>query len=67
MQSRQKLLFNNAKPRLKKSGNKEFDVPMGCFDGAEVSELVGVYIPHLLKTTLEKENVGFCCDDGLGI
>ena len=44
MQSRQTLLFNNKDPWPKKSGNEEFDVAMGCFDGAEVWELVGVYI-----------------------
>ena len=42
MQSRRMLLFNNKEPWLKKSGNEEFDVPMGCFDGVEVCELVGV-------------------------
>ena len=67
MQSRGKLLFNNKDPWPKKSGNEEFDVPMGCFNGAEVCELVGVYILHLLRTVLRKENVGFYCDDGLGI
>ena len=40
---------------------------MGRFNGAEVCELVGVYILHLLRTVLRKENVGFYCDDGLGI
>ena len=29
---------------VKKEGNKDFDVPMGCSDGAEVRELVGSYI-----------------------
>ena len=61
------LLFNNKEPWLKKSGKEEFDVPMGCFDGAEVCELVGVYILHLLKTVMRKENVGLHRDDGLGI
>ena len=67
MQSRQTLLFNNKEPWLKKSGNEEFDVPMGCFDGAEVCKLVGVYILHLLKAVMRKENVGLYHDDGLGI
>ena len=67
MQSRRTLLFNNKKPWLKKSGNEEFDVPMGCFDGAEVCEVIGVYILHLLKTVMRKENVGLYRDDGLGI
>ena len=55
MQSRQTLLVTNKDPWLKKSGNEEFDVPMGCFDGAEVCELVGVYILHLyIKNCYEK-------------
>ena len=63
MQSRRTLLFNNKKPWLKKSGNEEFDVPVGCFEGAQVSDLVGVYILHLLKTVMRKENVGLYRDD----
>ena len=67
MQSRRTLLFNNKEPWLKKSGNEEFDVPMGCFYGAEVCELVGVYILHLLRTVMRKENVGLYRHSGLGI
>ena len=67
MQSRRTLLFNNKEPWLKKSGNEEFDVPMGYFDGAYVCELVGVYILHLLRTVMRKENVGLYCHDGLGL
>ena len=67
MQSRQTLLFNNKELWLRKSGNEEFDVPMGCFDGAEVCELVGVYILHLLRTVMRKENVGLHRNNGLGI
>ena len=46
MQAGQTLSFNNKQPRLKKCGNKGFDVPMGFFDGADVCELAGVYILH---------------------
>ena len=39
----------------KKKGKEDFDVPMGCFDGAEVCELVGRYflqqLSQLLNTT----------------
>ena len=61
------MFFNNEKPWLKKSGNEEFDVPMGCIDGAEFCELVGVYILHLLRTVMRKENVGLYCDNVIGI
>ena len=67
MQSRRTLLFNNKEPWLKKSGNEEFDVPLGCFDGAEVCELVGVYILHLLRFVIRKGNVGSYRGDGIGI
>ena len=40
---------------------------MGCFDGAEVCELVGLYILHLVRTIKRKENVDLYRDDGLGI
>ena len=67
MQSRKTLLFNNEEPWVKKHGDEEFDVPMGCFDGAEVCDLVGIYSLNLLKTIIRKENVGLYRDDGLGI
>ena len=67
MQSRRTLLFNNKDPWLKKSGNEEFDVPMGCFNAAEVFVLVGVYILHLLRTVMRKENVALYRNDILGI
>ena len=41
MEACKTLLFNDSKPWLKKFGNEDFDVPMGCFDGAEVCVLVG--------------------------
>ena len=36
-------------PGSKKEGNEDFDAPTGCFDGAEVFELVGTYILNQLK------------------
>ena len=50
----------------KKTGNEKFNAPMGCFDGAEICELVGIYNLHLLKSII-KENVGLYHDDGLGV
>ena len=44
MQSRNTLLFNKNQPWVKNSGNEEFDVPMGCFDEAELCETIGIYI-----------------------
>ena len=41
MQDRKILLLNEGIPWVEKEGD---DVPMGCFDGAKVCELVGSYI-----------------------
>ena len=38
---------------------------MGSFDGAEVCELVGLYLLHLLKDT--KQDLGLYRDDMLGV
>ena len=67
MQSRKTLLFNDSKPWLKKFGNEVYDVSMGCFDGAEVCELVGSLILTKLCDVLQRENVGLYRDDGLAI
>ena len=40
---------------------------MKCFNGAEVYELVGANILHLLRTVMRKENVGLYRENGLGI
>ena len=67
MQSRKTLLFNNNEPWVKKTGEENFDVPMGFYDGAEVCELVGTYILKKFKNVTNKEDIGLYRDDGLGI
>ena len=44
-----------------------FDVTMGSYDGAEVCELVRVYILSLLANRVDKEDTGLYRDDGLVI
>ena len=43
-QSRKTLLFHKKLPWVKKDGSEDFDVPMECFHGEEVRELVGTFI-----------------------
>ena len=43
-----------------------FDVTMGSYDGAEVCELVGLYILPILQEKLGNPNIGLYRDDGLG-
>ena len=54
-------------PCLKNFGKEDFDVAMGCFDGAEVCELVGSFMFTTLCSVLQKENVRLYCDDELTI
>ena len=67
MQARKTLLFQNTEPRVKKSGTKDFDVPMGCYDGAEVCKLVGSYMLNQLKHDVNRESIGLYRDDGFGV
>ena len=40
---------------------------MGCYNGAELCELVGTYVLNQLKVVVAKENMGLYRDDSLGI
>ena len=40
---------------------------MGCYDGAEIYELVGIYIQSKLCKLMNKKDFGLYRDDGLGI
>ena len=51
----------------KKGADITFDVTMGSYDGAEVCELIGIYIQSLLTNILSKDNMGLYRDDGLFI
>ena len=63
---RRSLLFDsNDKAWTKKDTNTDFDVPMGSSDGAEVADLVGLYVLHILQSQLSIENIGLYRDDGL--
>ena len=42
-----------------------FDATMGSYDGAEICELVGLYIMDKLKARFKNNNVGLYRDDGL--
>ena len=51
----------------RKLGNENFDVPMGCYDGAELGELVRSIILNKVTSIVNKYDIGLYCDDGLGI
>ena len=50
---------------MKKSGIPDFDVTMGSFDGAELCELVGLFILHTMSEKHGKNTTGLYRDDGL--
>ena len=50
-----------------KSGDPDFDIPMGCYDAAEVCELVGIYILNKLSNIIDIDSIGLYRDNGLGI
>ena len=64
MNSRKTILFNKGEPWTKE--DELFDVSMSAFDGAEVTELVGLLILHRLRQAITKIDFGVYRDDGLG-
>ena len=42
-----------------------FDDTMGSYDGAEIYELVGLYLLNKLSTVIGKSSVGLYRDDGI--
>jgi hypothetical protein len=63
-QTKKSLLFDDKQPWQKKD-NKSFDVTMGSFDGAEICELIGLYLLSLLTDL--GITVGLYRDDGLAV
>ena len=62
--ARKSLLYKQGEAWIKKDGGI-FDVTMGAYDGAEVCELVGIFLLSKLSTKCDKENIGLYRDDGL--
>ena len=65
--ARKSLLFHDGTPWVKKNNDSMFDVTMGSFDGAEICDLVGLYLLHHLAKKFGKKFVGLYRDDGLAI
>ena len=52
----------------KKSGDDtNFDIPMGSFHGAEICDLIGLYILNEITPVIGPNCIGLYRDDGLGI
>ena len=66
LSTKQSLLYKNNHPWVKKREN-QCDVTIGSWDGAEVCELVGLYLLSQLKELNLNTSIGLYRDDGLGI
>ena len=64
---RKSLLFYENEAWKKKDTDTTFDVTMGSYGGAELCELIGIYIQFLLTNILSKDNMDLNRDDGLFI
>ena len=62
---RKSLLFNKGQAWGKRNNTTTFDVTMGSFDGAEICDLVGLYLLEPLRERFG-DNIGLYRDDGLG-
>ena len=67
MHSRKSFLFWKDSTCVKKEADENFEILMGCCDGAEICELVGIYIQDKLCKLMNKKDFGLYRDDGLGI
>ena len=65
MHCRKSLLFDNETAWTKKNHSDMFDVTMGSFDGAEVCQLISLFLLNNLSEKYGKNNVGLYRDDGL--
>ena len=63
--ARKSLLFYDGTEWIKQSSGS-FDVTMGSYDGAEVCELVGLYLLNQIQQSFPQINCGIYRDDGLG-
>ena len=65
LHARKTLLFTNGQHWTKKTGDPKFDVTMGSFDGAELCELVGLFVLYRLSEKYGITTSGLYRDDGL--
>ena len=65
LHTRKSLLFSKNKPWQKTTNESLFDITMGSYDGAEICELVSLYMLSFLGKVYGIQNVGLYWDDGL--
>ena len=63
--ARKSVLYNDGEPCMKKE-DCSFDFIMGAYDGAEVRELIGIYMLYLIGKKYDSK-IGLYRDDGLAV
>ena len=66
MQAKKSYLYTGKTPWVKK-GEKNFDVGMGAWDGAESCDIVGLYLLDQLRNRIKELETGIYRDDALGL
>ena len=64
--ARKSLLFHFNQPWIKRDSDA-FDVTMRAYDGAEICELVGIFMLSLLSRKFSSNNIGLYRNDGLSV
>ena len=64
--ARKSLIFHNNYTWSKLNSDSTFDVSMGSYDGAEICELIGLFILNSLQELFGRD-AGFYLDDGLAV
>ena len=64
--ARKSVLYNDGEAWVKKEGGS-FDVAVGAYDGAEVCELIGIYMLYLIGKKYDSKNNWLYRDDGLAV
>ena len=67
IESCKSLLISKNTPWTKKGDDGDFDLSMGSNSGAEVCELVGIYLLSQIKEIIPLSLVGLNRDDGLAV
>ena len=60
------VLYNDGGRWAKKEGDSLY-ITIGGYDGAEVCELIGIYMLHLKGKKYDSKNIGLYRDDGLAV
>ena len=60
------MLFHSNQPWIQRDSDT-FDVTVGGYNGAEISELVGIFMLSPLSKSYSSNNIGLYLDDRLSI